>query len=255
MARSLSRTLRFTIFTLVEYTRSGRILVELAATTIFFYIFLRRWTSAPPPNYFFSTVALFELALSFYTSASIMALGDRPQGYLILARRVGRNGYLLGLYLAVLAIAVALYGLISLATALYNPVAGLTLAGWLAGTTPLLLNVALLSALLALMAPMVLPASARLTVLALIAVAFSGSLIGGQTLAGLPGPLVAVLSVLRTIFSTPLLPAFTGFELALSRDYSGLALAIPLAQFSLTLGLLALALYAFARREIIFSGA
>jgi hypothetical protein len=61
--------------------------------------------------------------------------------------------------------------------------------------------------------------------------------------------------VLRAIFSTPLLPAFTGFALSISRDYSGLALAIPIAQLSLTLGLLALALYVFSRREIIFSGA
>lgn len=255
MIRSISRTLRFTLFTLVEYARSGRVLVELVASVIFFYIFLRRWTSAPPPSYFFSTVGLFALALSFYSSASIMALGDRPQSYLILARRLGRGSYLLGLYLAVLTVVWGIYGLISLVTALYNPVAELTLGGWLLGTTPLLLNVALLAALLTLMAPMVLPATARLTVLALIAIAFSGSLIGGQTLAGLPGPLVVVLSVLRTIFSTPLLPAFTGFELSISREYGGLAIAIPLAQLSLTLGLLALALYAFARRELIFSGA
>ena len=102
---------------------------------------------------------------------------------------------------------------------------------------------------------MVLPPAGRLAVLALIAIAFSGSLIGGQTLAELPSGLTAALSVLRTIFSTPLLPAFTGFALSVSRDYSGIAFAIPLAQLSLTLGLLAMAAYIFSRREIIFSGA
>src|SRR5205814_1551947 len=56
---TLTRTFRFVGFTLVEYTRSGRILVELLAGVIFFYIFLRRWTSLPSPEYFFSTTSLF----------------------------------------------------------------------------------------------------------------------------------------------------------------------------------------------------
>lgn len=252
---SLSRTLRFVAFTLVEYARSGRILIELLASVIFFYIFLRRWTSAPPPEYFFSTTGLFVLGLTFYTASSVQSLGDRPQGYLLLVRRIGRGGYLLGLYLAVQLIVWSIYGLLCVATALYNPVRDLDLRGWLLGSIPLLLNATLLGALLLLLAPMVLPGTGRLAVLALIAVAFSGSLLSGQTLAGLPAALIAALSVLRTIFSTPLLPAFTGFALSVSREYSGIAFAIPLAQLSLTLGLLSLAIYIFSRREIIFSGA
>lgn len=255
MPHSMRRTLRFAGFTLVEYARSGRILVELLASVIFFYIFLRRWTSAPQPEYFFSVTSLLSIGLAFYSTTSMMALGDRPQGYLILVRRLGRGGYLIGLYLAALAIVWACYGAICMATALYNPVAGLTLRSWLLGSIPLLLNVALLGALLTLMAPMVLPAGGRLTLLALIAIAFSGGLIGGQRLQELPGALTTALNVLRTIFSAPLLPAFVGFELAVSRNYSGAALLTPIAQLSLTLGLLALALYTFARREIIFSGA
>ncbi len=251
----IARTLRFTQFTLIEYARSARILVELIASVIFFYIFLRRWTSALQPEYFFSVVSIFSLALAFYTSTSILSLGDRPQGYLLLARRLGRGGYLVGLYLAILAVAWSIYGLISIATALYNPVEGLTIGGWVLGTVPLLLNVALLAAMMVLMAPMVLPAGMRLVLLALIAIAFSGGLIGGQTMSELPGALTATLSVLRTIFSTPLLPAFTGFALSVSRDYAGLGFAIPIAQFFLTLGLLVLAVYAFSRRELIFSGA
>ena len=250
---ALIRTIRFTVFTLVEYARSGRILVELIAAVVFFYIFLRRWTSAPTPEYFFSTVGLFELALTFYTASSINALGDRPQGYLVLVRRLGRGGYLIGLYLAVQTLVWAIYGAISLATALYNPVAGLDLLDWLRGTLPLLLNLTLLGALLILFAPMVLTGTSRLVVLGLIAVAFSGGLIGGQTLNELPSAVTTALSVLRTIFSAPLLPAFTGFALSVSRNYAGISFAIPLSQLSLTLGLLSLAIYVFSRREIIFS--
>jgi hypothetical protein len=251
---SFIRTLRFTGFTLVEYARSGRILVEMLAAMIFFYIFLRRWTSLPPPEYFFSTTGLFVLALTFYSTSSTMSLGDRPLGYLLLVRRLGRGGYLLGFYLAAQAIVWGAYGLISMATALYNPVQGLDVRGWLLGSTPLLLNAMLLGALLTLLAPIVLPATGRLVVLALVATAFSGGLIGGQTLADLPAPLTAAINISRTIFSTPLLPAFTGFALSVSRDYSGIAFAIPLAQLFLTLGLLTLAVYVFARREVIFSG-
>jgi hypothetical protein len=251
---AFTRTCRFVAFTLVEYARSGRILVELLASIVFFYIFLRRSDSGTPPNYFFSTTALFVLGLTFYTASAIMGLGDRPQGYLILARRLGRGGYLLGLYLATQTIIWAAYGLVCLGVALVNPIEELGLGGWLAGTAPLLLNVALLGALLALLAPMVLTAGWRLAVLAFVAIAFSGSLISGQTMAGLPTALTSALMVLRTIFSTPLLPAFTGFELAVSRNYSGIAFAILIAQLCMTLSLLALAVYAFSRREIIFSG-
>lgn len=252
---SISRTLRFAAFTLVEYARSGRILVEIAATVVVYYIFFRRWTTPMPPEYFFSTAGLFTLALTFYTASSVLSLGDRPQGYLVLARRLGRAGYLVGLYLATLAVVGALYGATSLGVAILNPVAGLNVTGWLLGTAPLLLNVALLSALLLLLAPMVLSTGWRLAILAFVALAFSGNLIGGPTMATLPPALATALDVVRTVFSTPLLPAFTGFALAVSRDYSGINAVIPLAQLSLTLGLLTLAVYAFSRHELIFSGA
>lgn len=252
---SIIRTIRFAAFTLVEYTRSGRILIDLMAGVIFFYLLLRRFDTSPMPDYFFSVTSLFTLGLSFYTASAIMGLGDRPQGYLILARRIGRGGYVIGLYLAILAIVWGIYALISLVVAFYNPVEGLDLRGWLQGTLPLLLNIALLNALLTLLAPMVLPATGRLAVLALVAIAFSGNLISGQTLAGLPAPLTTAINVLRTIFSTPLLPAFTGFALAVNRQYDVVAYAILFAQLSLTLGLLSLAVYVFSRREIIFNGA
>jgi hypothetical protein len=248
---TLRRTLSFIIFTLTEYARSGRILIELLASIVFFYLFLWRWTAQP--NYFFSTVGLFVLGLTFSTISAMQSLGDRPQGYLILVRRIGRGTYLLGLYLAALLIVLGLYLLISLGAVLLQRIIDLDARTWLLGTIPLLLNVALLGALLTLLAPMVLVAGWRLAILALVAIAFSGNLLGGLVMQRL-GPLATALEVLRTIFSTPLLPAFVGFELSVSQDYSGIGFAIPLAQLSLTLSLLALAVYAFTRRELIFNG-
>jgi hypothetical protein len=244
------RTLRFIIFTLTEYARSGRILVELLASIIFFYLFL--WRGVAQPDYFFSTVALFTLGATFSTISAMQNLGDRPQGYLILVRRIGRAAYLLGLYLAALLVVLAIYVLISLGAVLLQRVDGLGVRTWLLGSVPLLLNVALLGALLTLLAPMVLTASWRLAILALFAIAFSGNLLGGPTMARL-GPVATALDILRTIFSTPLLPPFTGFELSRTQNYSGINAIIPIAQLSLTLGLLALAVYAFSRRELIFS--
>jgi hypothetical protein len=253
--RPIARTLGFAAFTLTEYIRSGRIVVELILLPTVIYLFFRRFVTPPPSEYFFTTAGLFTLALTFYTCSAILGLGDRPQGYVVLARRLGRSGYLLGLYCAALAVVWLSYGALSAAVALYNPAAGLDVTGWLLGSAPLLLNTALLGALLVLLAPMVLTPGWRLAVLAVVAVAFSGSLIGGPTLASLPPVVATGIDVLRTVFSTPLLPAFTGFALSVSRDYSGLAYVVPIAQLFLTLGLLTLAVYTFARREIIFTGA
>ena len=55
------------------------------------------------------------------------------------------------------------------------------------------------------------------------------------------------------IFSTPLLPAFTGFQLSVDRDYSGVQFLTLIAQITLTFSLLSLAIYAFNRRDLIFS--
>jgi hypothetical protein len=250
---TLIRTLRFVAFTLVEYVRSGRILVEILATVAFFYLFFRRSTSPMSPDYFFANTGLFVLGLTFYTTSATMGLGDRPQGYILMVRRLGRVGYLIGLYIAALAITWGAYGVISIGVALYNPVAELDVADWLLGTTPLLLNGALFGALLTLLAPMVLTAGWRLAVLGVVAIAFSGNLLSGQTLATMPTPLATGLNVLRTIFSAPLLPAFAGFQLSIDRDYHGISILTPIAQISLTLGLLTLAVYAFTQRDLIFS--
>lgn len=254
MASHTSRLATFVGFILSEYARSGRVLVEIIATLVGYYLLFRR--SEPPlqPSAFFSLAGLLTLGLTFYTTSVMMSVGDRPQGYLVLTRRLGRGGYLLGHYLGSLLLVVACYGLLSLACAILSPIAGLSVSDWLLGSIPLLLNVAMLAAAITLIAPIVLTPTWRLVVLAAISLAFSGSIINSQTLRDMAPLLRDLLGSLQVVFSAPLLPAFTGFALSVSRDYGSANIAIPFAQLSLTLGLLALALYVFARREIVFHG-
>lgn len=251
---TLVRTYWFALFTLHEYLRSGRVVVELAATAVAYYLFFRRWTMPMTPEYFFSTAGLFSLGLTVYTASTVLALGDRAVGYVVLARRLGRASYLLGLYLAVLAVAWGMYAVLCLLVAVTNPLQGSGFVDWVLGTIPLLLNIALLTAFLTLLTPMVLSAPWRLAVLALVALAFSGSLIGGSTLSSLPEPVAVALDVMRTILSAPLLPAFTGFAISVSRDYRGASAVVPVAQLFLVIGVLAFAVYSFAKRELVFSG-
>ena len=46
---------------------------------------------------------------AFSTIAAAQNLGDRPQGYLILVRRIGRGAYLLSLYIAAMLVVLALF--------------------------------------------------------------------------------------------------------------------------------------------------
>jgi hypothetical protein len=247
------RTLQFTGFTLLEYLRSARILIELIAMLAFFFVFLRRWGQGIDAQYFFTVTGVFTLVLTLYTNSAIIGLGDRPQSYIILARRVSRSSYLIGLYLTTVAIIAGIYGLICIGTAVYNPPIDLDMTGWALGTLPLLLNVGIMSALLLMLSPLVFPSGWRLFILGLIAVAFSSNFIGGPMLQSLPSIAERILRSAQTILSWPLVPAFRGFALALSRNYSGPALLVIAAQISLLIAILGLALYAFARRDLIFS--
>lgn len=243
---AIRRTLLFSAFTLLEYLRSGRILVELVATVIYFYVFFRRQETPLGADQFFTNNGIFTLALALYAASTILGLGDRPQGYVVLTRRLGRTGYLLGLYLAVLSVVLGAYGLISLGCALYNQPAGMTLGQWLLGSLPLALNVAIAAALLCLLSSLVFAPGWRLVVLGLLAAAFSSKLLDRTFAQPLAAPL-------HTVLAAPLLPAFAGFELSVTRQYNSLSAALILAQILMTLGLLALALYSFGRRELVFS--
>lgn len=245
------RLLRFTGFTLLEYLRSGRIAIEIVGLLAVFFIFLRRPMNA---QYFFSVLGVFTPVLTLYTMAAFIGLGDRPQGYVLLARGIGRGTFLLGLFFSACIIVAGAYGVLSLATAVLNRPGDLGFGGWLLGTLPLLLNIGLLAALLLMLSPLVFPTGWRLVVLGLIALAFSSNFIGGTLLVALPDAIRSVLRALQALLGGPLVPAFYGFQLAVTRDYSTpTAIANILAQASLLVSLLGLSIYAFARRDLIFS--
>lgn len=251
LQRALVRTLLFIGFLLAEYIRSGRFLIEVVVSAGFYILFLRADNAGIDGEKFFSLTSLYMLALAIFTTSALVRLGDRPQGYLILVRHVGRAGYLLAIYSSALLLLTGSYLLISLATATLSQLAGLDALDWLFGTVPLLLNVGLMAALMLLLSPLVFSTGWRLLVLALIALAFSRSFVGNATLDQLPPIYSNVLSSLQTILSWPMVPALSGFSLAIHRDYSGSAAVILLAQFSLLVALLCLAIYAFSRRELI----
>ncbi len=252
--QAILRTLRFTGFTLLEYLRSARILLELIAAATFWYIFLRRSGQSIDAEYFFTVTGVFAPALTLYTMSAVIGLGDRPQGYVLLVRKLNRAQYLIGLFASALAIVSGVYGLVCLTSAFLNPPTNLTLAGWGLGTLPLLLNAALLSALLLMLSPLVFSPGWRLFVLGLIALAFSGSFISGPFLDSLPVTVIDVLRAVQAVLGAPLVPAFYGFQLSMTRDYSTIAAPVNLlAQLMLLISLLGLAIYAFSRRDLIFS--
>ncbi|GIV96232.1 MAG: hypothetical protein KatS3mg057_0889 [Herpetosiphonaceae bacterium] len=245
----LRRTLAFTRFTLQEYLRSGRILVELvilvAALWIFFW---PRGDEGIDAHQFFNIGGILILALSIYTTAVMMGLGARPQGYIVLSRSLGRRGYLMGLYLAALTVIAAIFLLLTLSVLAINPPRDLHIQGWLLGALPLLLDVAILASFTMLIAPLVLSSGMRLLLLSMLAIALSTdvSAIKGFSIE-------RVLRPLQTLISLPLLPAMSGFELAVNRNYNQAAVAILVGQVALTAALLAFALSAFDRRELMLT--
>ena len=255
------RLLRFTGFSLLEYLRSGRVAIEIIAALSVYAIFFRRTMESA---YFFSVCGVFTPIITLYTMAAFISLGDRPQGYVLLSRGVGRAVYLLGLFLGAVVIVAGTYGLICLMVALTNRPTDLdvltnrptdlSLGSWFLGTLPTLLNIGLLAALMLMLSPLVFPTSWRLAVLGMIALAFSSNFIGGQVLETLSSPGRALLGALQALLGGPLVPAFYGFQLAVTRDYSTpTAIANLLAQASLLVSLLGLSVYAFARRDLIFA--
>jgi hypothetical protein len=253
MMRTVFRMLRFIGFTLLEYLRSGRIMIDLIAATVFFVIFLRPSGRPIEASYFFTVTGIFMFGLTLYTLSAMLSIGDRPQGYLLLTRRLDRTSYLLGYYYSALALLGGIYGLICLVTALLNAPSDLTLGGWFLGTLPLLLNVALLAALLLMLSPLVFSPGWRLFVLGLIALAFSSNFIPTSIYSALPGAIQVLLDSAQTILSWPLVPGFSGFALAVQRNYDASALFIIIAQLSLLVALLGLAIYSFGQRDLMFS--
>ena len=252
---ALPRIVAWTRFMLLEYTRSGRILVELVALIIFSYVFLRK------PNVdahltatqFFNMTAIFVLLQTIYTSVIAIGMAQRSQSYVILARTVGRRGFLLGVFLLPVVIATINFLLCSLIASVINPPVIWNGVIWAAGALPLFLDILIVSAMVLLLSSLVLTPGWRLFVLAIVALAsLSSSDLLGPSLSidSLPGRLLAAI---RTLVAMPLVPLFSGFELAVQRGYSAEAVPILAAQVILTLAVLIFALAAFDKRDIILN--
>ncbi len=241
----LNRIWPFTHFTLTEYVRSGRILVELAATIGFWTIFLRDHGLAPIAlDQFFSQASVFTLLLTLYSVSSLMSLGERPQSYLLLTRPLGRSGYLVGLYVTALIIVGLMFGLLTTLTLIFNRPLDFAWLELLKGALPLLLNVALFASLMVLLSPLVLANSLRLLILALLAIALYSQ-------AWHLWPFFRFIEPLQSLLSWPIYPVLRGFRLAATRDFSGGNIYVPLAQLALAFVLLLAALASFRQRDII----
>lgn len=247
--------LAWTRFTLSEYLRSGRVLIELGALIVFAYVFLRRPNTAAilDATQFFSMTAVFVLVQTIYTSSVLMSMGSRAQGYVVLARPLGRKGYLMGLFLVSVIIGIANFVLCSLIVTLINTPVRWNFVIWGAGTLPLILEIGLVAALVMLLSGLVLTSGWRLLVLGVVALASLGSADIFSKVIALDSTFGKLLSAIRTLVGIPLTPLLAGFELTTQRIYSAQSVAIILGQITLLVAVLAFSMAAFDRRDIILS--
>src|SRR5919112_884135 len=94
------RIVIFARLSLTEYVRSGRVLIELTLAIAFWGLFFQNPRGFVTLDQVFQLSGIFTLLLTLYTTSAMLSLGDRPQGYIVLTRPLGRRGYLLGLYIA-----------------------------------------------------------------------------------------------------------------------------------------------------------
>lgn len=243
---ALRRIALFVLLTLTEYARSGRILIELTLAVAFWGIFFQNQANFVTLPQLFQLGGIFTLLLTLYTTSSMLSLGDRAQGYIVLTRPLGRRGYLLGLYVAAVLVVWLTYLIIVVLTTLVSRPVDLTWRDLLLGSLPTLLNIALLGALMILLSSLVLKNTPRLLLLAALAIAlYSNS--WPQARAN------RLIATLQSAFSWLLVPGMKGYQLAQTRVYSSGGAAIILAQVAMTILLLSLALNAFSRRDLILS--
>lgn len=245
----------WTRFTFSEYLRSGRILVEIGLLMVFAYLFLRKPNieARLDATQFFSMTAVFVLAQTIYTTSVLMNMGSRAQGYVILARPLGRKGYLMGLFLVAVLIGVGNFLLCSIVVSLINLPVRWNLVIWGAGALPLILDIGLVAALVVLFSGLVLTSGWRLILLGIVALASLGNSDIFGNLFALESTAGKLLAVVRTLVGIPLTPLMAGFELATQRLYSPQTIAIILGQITLLVAVLAFAMVAFDRRDIILN--
>ncbi|MBV9790330.1 MAG: hypothetical protein JOZ51_19220 [Chloroflexi bacterium] len=247
MSEWLYRFRKFTGFTVREYVRSGRIVIEILAMLAALWLLFWPRSSRPiSSEQFFGLGGLVFLGISAYTTLIVMRMGYRPQNYVVLFRSLGRAGYLAGLYTATVLLVGMIYLLLSVLVAiLHSNSLPFSFGGWLLGSLPLLLNVMIVAAFMTLTAPLVVSGRLRLVLLALVLLALSQDRdVLGDVVGGALGPI-------QTILGLPLMPVLGGFNLAVQHSLSLAALGIMLAQVVLAGLLLAVALLAFERRELI----
>lgn len=244
------RTLTFAGFVLSEYLRSRRFLVELLIGVAVVPLFMPLGREDLDVTQFFTVVGLFVLVQSAYTTWVVVGQGRRPQGYVVLARPLGRSGYLTGYYLASVAMTSLVYltltlGVLSIQWAT-NHLPSLSVEEWLLRTLPLLMDVAIISAFVTLIAPLVLTPWPRLAALALPVLALSSEVRLLERLEAALG-----VTLLHELFDLVLFPVAAGFGLAIQSGYTPGSAWIFGHQLALALALLAIALFAFHRRELI----
>src|SRR5918997_1918898 len=117
---ALRRIAVFTRLTLTEYARSGRILIELTLAVAFWGLFFQNPRGFLTLSQVFQLSGIFTLLLTLYTSSSMLSLGERAQGYIVLTRPLGRRGYLLGLFAATISVVWLTFVVIVALTILVN---------------------------------------------------------------------------------------------------------------------------------------
>jgi len=241
----LYRLVTFVRFLFVEHVRSGRILVELGGTIAFWTVFFRNRGPAPLQlDVFFSLSSIWMLLLTFYTASALLGVAERPQGYLLLTRPLGRRGYLLGFYVVAVMVALLMYALITLLTVVINRPLDWSVIEWAKGSVPLVLNIGLVAALMTLMSSLVLRNSQRLVVLALLAVILYSQTFHLRSFFRFIQPIQSALSWL-------IVPPLRAYQLATTRVFESTDLFVLLGQIGLTAVLLGLALWAFSHRSVI----
>ncbi len=168
---ALRRILAFTRLMLTEYTRSGRILIELTLAVAFWGLFFQNPRGSIALDQMFQLSAIFTLLLTLYTSSSMLSLADRPQSYIVLTRPLARRGYILGIYIASVIVVCVAFLIVLLLTLVVNRPPDLTMRDVVLGSVPTILNIALLTALMILISSMVLKNTPRLLLLAALAIA------------------------------------------------------------------------------------
>lgn len=245
--RALRRIFTFTWLMLADYTRSGRILIELTLAVAFWGLFFQNPRGEIALDQVFQLSAVFTLLLTLYTSSSMLNLADRPQSYMVLTRPLARRGFLLGIYVAAVLVVWLTYFVVLALTLTINRPSDATVRDVVLGTVPTMLNVALLTALMILISSMVLKNTPRLLLLAALAIAlYSNSWAQARS--------NRLISALQSIFSILLVPSMKGYQLTQNRVFTPGDFAIWLAQLAMTALILSLATLAFSRRDLILSG-